>query len=200
MRRFILLAALSSLSAVGCCYDRPYLPRLQSGWGCGSGTCGGSGGGLLNRPILDLPIIDRPLLNRPILAPHYGGGVPISTVPGYSGGYAGGEYGTPLPYYQPAPGGYPVGDPGCVGCNGANGGHHVGSVGTPAYGPHGYPGGGAGGAGIPIGSAPMPMQMPSAMPGGIPHDSSLLKMPTIVPPGTTVRRPEELARTAGSGK
>lgn len=171
MRRFIVLAAFGSLFAAGCCSDRPYFPRLQSGWGCGSGTCGG---GLLNRPILDLPIIDRPLLNRPVLAPHYGG------VPGY----ASGEYATPMPYYQPSPG-YAVGDPGCVGCNGANG-HHVGTVGTPIYAPGGQ-------SGPPVAPAPMPM----AMPGGIPHDSSLLKMPTIVPPGTTVKRPEELARTGG---
>lgn len=179
MRRLLLLAAFGSLFAAGCCSDRAYFPRLQSGWGCGTGGC--NSGGLLNRPILDLPIIDRPLLNRPILAPHYGGGVPASAMPGY----AGGEYATPMPYYQPAPGGYPVGDPGCVGCNGGNG-HHVGSVGGPVYGPHGQPG-------IPISPAPMPM----AMPGGIPHDSSLLKMPTIVPPGTVVKRPEELARTGG---
>ena len=185
MRRLLLLAVVvGSQLAAGCCYDRPYFPRLHSGWGCGSGACGTP---LLNRPILDLPIVDRPLLNRPILAPHYGG-VPVSTMPGY----AGGEYGTPVPYY-PAPGGHPVGDPGCVGC-GASNGHHVGSAGVPyTPGPHGQ-------TGTPISPAPVPMVMPSAMPGGVPHDSALLKMPTIAPPGSTSKRPEELARTGGSGK
>jgi hypothetical protein len=43
------------------------------------------------------------------------------------------------------------------------------------------------------------MQMPSAMPGGIPHDSALLKMPTIVPPSTS-KRPEELARQTSGVK
>ena len=210
MRRSLLLAVVvGSQLAAGCYCYRPYLPRLQSGFGCSAGTCGGSlfggGPGVLGGPGL-----------RGIVAP-VTAGIPVGTPLAYAGGDPithGGGY--------PVSGGHPTGDyatPGCTGCGA--GGVSAGYPGGPSGSgmplstvPHGYPGGSAGvpyspvpqgyysGSGFPAGSAPMPMVMPSAMPGGVPHDSALLKMPTIVPPGppTISKRPEELARQLPAGK
>jgi len=216
MHRFLLFAVVvGSQLATGCCSYGPYLPRLQSGWGCRSGTCG-------------TPILDRPILR------------PLATVPYYSAapGIAAPHAGYPTEGYGPASG-YPVGGPGCVGCGSGSPAGFTVSAGYPAgptdgplptitpnsFGypvpshglPHsaapytdapgmpyvGYPGIPVGGyPGMPISGpptvvpGPMPMVMPSAMPGGVPHDSALLKMPTIMPPGpmSESKRPAELAR------
>jgi len=207
MRRSLLLAVVvGSQLAAGCYCYRPYLPRLQSGFGCRTGTCGGSllggGPGVLGGPGV-----------RGIVAP-LTAGIPVAGPVGTPLGYAGGDA-------IPHGGGYPVtgdyatpGTPGCTGCGagGVSAGYPGGPSGMPlSTVPHGYPGGSAGGPyspqgypgpGFPPGLAPMPMVMPSAMPGGVPHDSALLKMPTVVPPGppTISKRPEELARQLPGGK
>jgi len=142
MRRLLLLAVVVGTQfATGCNCCRPFLPRLQAGFGCRTGACGG------------------PLLGGGAPAQPAAGCVGCESTGGVSSGY-------PLSTVPPGQVGAAAGMP------------YSGTI-------HGYPG-------VPAGLAPMPMLMPTAMPGGIPHDSALLKMPTIVPPSTS-KRPGELA-------
>jgi hypothetical protein len=171
MRRLLLLAVVVGAQlATGCYCYRPYLPRLQSGFGCAGGSCGGSL--FPGRPA----VIGRPVVG--VAAPPVVG-LPIGADPVYGGGY-------------------PIGgEPGCVGCGsgaGVSAGYPISPDPRALYGaPDGYA---PAAQGYPAAMAPMPMHMPSAMPGGVPHDSALLKMPTIMPPGppSTSKRPQELAR------
>ena len=210
MRRFAFLAAvLAAQLATGCYCHRPYyaFPRLQNLASCTTGGCAVpiGGGGPAYRPLISGPLTSAPI----------SGGFPV-------GGHAlPGDYSTPLPSYSHGDHGFAPpgigGGSGCASCGASGGGHSI-SLAPPAYQPNaafgGYPP--AGGYAVPgaystpgpyapgayqpggggVSPAPMPMIMPSAMPGGVPHDSALLKMPTIVPP-TTAKRPEELARQAG---
>ena len=177
-RRLLLLGliVIGSQIATGCCYYRPILPNLRY---CGPGA---------------------PLLNRPLLAPAVSGPVysgPVVSGPVYDSGYSG------VPVSGPVYGGGT-----CSTCsNGGYGGIPIASApsgvpiaatqpgyGYPTY--PAYPTTGTAPAGYVNPNASIPLPMPSAMPGGVPFDSSLA--PTVKPPvGTNPVIDSKKLATAG---
>ena len=191
-RRLLLLGliVLGSQIATGCCYYRPILPSLRY---CGPGAP------LLNRPLL-APAVSGPAYSGPVTGPvcdiGYSGAPTSGSMPTY-GGYSG------VPISGPA-----YGSGGCTSCGGGGfGGIPIASApsgipiaatqpgsGYPTY--PTYPMTGAAPAGYVNPNASVPLHMPSAMPGGVPFDSSLA--PTVKPPvGTSPVIDSKKLATAG---